>query len=369
MSREESNVIKFVRFPLACMVVLIHTNVCVDGWQYTSSMWFSPSLSDIFHLINLAFCKVLSGISVPMFFFISGFLFFQGLKSWNTKVWIQKLQHRIYTLLIPYLVWISFFIIVAIFRLLYSGDSIKDWYLQHNGLLGLYCTDVALVPMWYIRDLIFVIVISPFLFFFLKQRKGCFCRLSYLYLVILFFCKFFFPIEKLEAILYVSLGACFALKEHDFVKFCCTYRWVGCIMFIIFFVFEIFYGGETTSIGKCLEPFFIVVGIITITNVAFYLTTIKKEKPRQKMYNLAKFSFFLYAFHVFILSDIISMINNVMLGVDSQNLPIEIVENHFVLCLTALMIAVVVTIVITWLLYKVLLKISPDILKICLGIR
>ncbi len=81
MDKLDSVTIKSLRFPLACMVVFIHTNVCVEGWEYSSEMWLSPTNVDLFRIVNIGFCKIFSGIAVPTFFFISGLLFFYGFRN------------------------------------------------------------------------------------------------------------------------------------------------------------------------------------------------------------------------------------------------------------------------------------------------
>lgn len=90
MSDKDSQVINLIRFPLAVMVVLIHcgSRSFVDGGE-----WFRTLVSD-----------VLPAIAVPLFFVISGFLFFQGLEQWDWEKWKGKMRRRVKTLLIPYLI-------------------------------------------------------------------------------------------------------------------------------------------------------------------------------------------------------------------------------------------------------------------------
>ena len=48
---------------------------------------------------------VICNVSVPLFFFISGFLFFTEAGAWTWGTWRSKLKRRVYTLLVPYLAY------------------------------------------------------------------------------------------------------------------------------------------------------------------------------------------------------------------------------------------------------------------------
>lgn len=49
---------------------------------------------------------VVCNLSVPLFFFISGYLFYTSPCEWNWRgVWWGKMKRRVYTLLVPYLAY------------------------------------------------------------------------------------------------------------------------------------------------------------------------------------------------------------------------------------------------------------------------
>ena len=108
-----SKTISFIRFPLIVGVVFIHSNMLVVNIQGTLiryDRW--PIVAFLMKLFSVVFADV----CVPLFFFISGFLFFYK-PDFTRGVYIDKLRKRVKTLLVPYLIW-NFvgFIILLNFR-------------------------------------------------------------------------------------------------------------------------------------------------------------------------------------------------------------------------------------------------------------
>jgi fucose 4-O-acetylase-like acetyltransferase len=75
------------------------------------------------HYCSNLFSYVLGGIAVPLFFFISGFLFFLNIENFNLQSYGNKLQTRGKTLLIPYLFWNLF--AIAIYSLITAIPASK----------------------------------------------------------------------------------------------------------------------------------------------------------------------------------------------------------------------------------------------------
>ena len=88
-----SETIGVLRFPLMVCVVLIHV--------------------DIPNLRNYLFVDILDSyllesfvvIAVPLFFFISGYLFFSGTENFGYVEYVNKLQKRMMRLLVPFVFW------------------------------------------------------------------------------------------------------------------------------------------------------------------------------------------------------------------------------------------------------------------------
>lgn len=195
MVRTDSEVIKIVRFPLAVLVVLIHSFATVEGYDITSVDYSNLTGADCYSLLGFSISRVLAQVAVPFFFFISGYLFYLNYNQWNWIKWVEKLKRRTHRLLIPYLAWISIavFEIVAAYLLLFylKGkplDSLVEWYNNIGGLSGIYWNDVShvetitniigwesymtyplLMPMWFKRDLMVAVLFSPIVWLALKR--------------------------------------------------------------------------------------------------------------------------------------------------------------------------------------------------------
>ena len=86
----ESKVIDWLRFPMAAVVVLNHTGSLGGASPY-------PVYSTLCIIFPEAICR----LAVPLFFLISGYLFFNGLEKWNKGLYLTKLKRRAKSLLVP----------------------------------------------------------------------------------------------------------------------------------------------------------------------------------------------------------------------------------------------------------------------------
>lgn len=110
-------------------------------------------------------------LSVPIFLLISGYLFFrEGSYELTKELWISKLKKRVFSLLVPYLLWNFIgYIIYAIT----VGFSFEDffhsfWVIDIPGRSGSSPIDG---PLWYVRNLMIMVVISPIIAYMIKYTK------------------------------------------------------------------------------------------------------------------------------------------------------------------------------------------------------
>ena len=114
-----TNTIACLRFPLTVGVVFIHFSMA-DGFCYNGVVYGLNNPSFFFFVVNL-FSEVLARVCVPLFFVISGFLFFYHL-NFNRESYLKKLRNRVKSLLLPFIYWN---IIAAIVIL---GKSVLPFY-------------------------------------------------------------------------------------------------------------------------------------------------------------------------------------------------------------------------------------------------
>ena len=109
-------VFDWLRFPLIVGVVLIHS--FGKPFDYEALDFYHLSGMDYYNLFRVSISQVLTHVCVPTFYFISGHLFFNGLEFWDKTRWIKKVKRRIKTLLVPFLIWNTISIIIALQGLL-----------------------------------------------------------------------------------------------------------------------------------------------------------------------------------------------------------------------------------------------------------
>ena len=153
------NLFEILRFPLICMVVLIH----ILQWDKKADImqsWYS----NVLYFFQEAICRS----AVPVFFIISGYLFFQNITEFKKDIYSSKVKSRIRTLLIPYLLWNLIALIENLTRHLPMLSSVFPN--SHKQIIDVYYFIGAfwaidggcpiLYPFWYIRDLMVLILIS-----------------------------------------------------------------------------------------------------------------------------------------------------------------------------------------------------------------
>lgn len=163
MDKALSEKIKSVSFFAIIMVVFLHA-YNLDANQDGTFVVFDKFLNWV---VQDYVSYGLTRIAVPVFFIISGFLFFQG-KPLTTDVYLEKLKKRFNTLLIPFLFW-SFFGIgvylilqaVPMLTPFFSKDLVINYSLTQ--LINTIFVNPIPYQLWFIRDLMLLVVISPFL--------------------------------------------------------------------------------------------------------------------------------------------------------------------------------------------------------------
>lgn len=198
------------------------------------------------HVLQDTISGMIGQCAVPLFYMISGYLFFLNTEKGMASI-TKKMKKRIRTLLIPFIIACLFFpafyllleIIPGTDRFINSQNDFSNNFRQPvtNILLSLfYKTPGGTQPwafqLWFLRDLIIVIVISPLLFY-IKQRIRK--EVIVIILFLLFFTKtnifpcsacFWFmfgdayltQFNQLKIQWTVPLFICTSIIEHLFIK-------------------------------------------------------------------------------------------------------------------------------------------------------
>ncbi len=185
ISTEISSRIKVISLISMIMVMYIHSiNIYNNNTEIILD--YSTNISSqIVVFLQLFISDGISRVAVPLFFMLSGYLYFVNLSKFN-QIYKIKMLNRIKSLVIPYLFWS--FLVIIIFMILqslpfsssfFNGKYIVDF--DFIELVYAFLVTPLNYPLWFLRDLIIVIFIyAPLIFVFLK-----FLPKSYLFLLLI----------------------------------------------------------------------------------------------------------------------------------------------------------------------------------------
>ncbi|WP_166332748.1 acyltransferase family protein [Sphingobacterium chungjuense] len=231
LDQRQSEVIDFLRFPLIVLVVYVH--MLPFQQQPISS---ELKIYNAYVIISELISHHIGRIAVPAFFLFSGYFFFLKISSWNTKVYTDRLKNRYRTLLIPYISW-SLIMIAAIvlknYAFVSSGLPFNDGYQQvtqlsiYEMLWGMPIN----YPLWYVRDLIVMVVLTPLFYYFFR-----FLKFWGLLLLLCFYLSLFesgLPGLSSTAIFFFGAGAYFGLSKQNMLQLSLRYETVTLCLTII----------------------------------------------------------------------------------------------------------------------------------------
>lgn len=289
MKKIDSRIISFLRFPMIVGIVLIHSGLEIVG----------NSTCPIYtYLVTRGFIGTLTRVCVPLFFFISGYLFFVNLSFFGRKEYLGKLKKRVRSLLEPYLFYnalaICLFMIIGLIKPeLQSGvvPRFSEWNIfMVARLFWDYGANLPIVPQfWFIRNLMVIVLLSPILFYLIKKSRGCIVIL----LAVLWGCNIWeFGVPGTMGLFFFSLGAFLSIHRLSPYSVSCKLSFIG-YLYPLLAIIDIISKGEPYNIY--LHNVAILSGIIFwIYLIGCFLT--KHDKYVSNNFLLAA-TFFVYAMH------------------------------------------------------------------------
>ncbi len=156
-----------ITFILSVLVFILHLGI-VDKYANMpgNALWY-----------NIAYCfdwflRTFATIAVPLFFIISGALFY---RDYTQQKYLKKLKNRLFTLVIPFLLWnvinmIIQFILTSPFVLKLTGSQMEaPEPTLINILKGLFLREYN-GQMWFVQTLIIFCIFAPVIYCFLKSK-------------------------------------------------------------------------------------------------------------------------------------------------------------------------------------------------------
>lgn len=310
-----------LRFPLAVGVVMIHSYV---------SPWCEevPAAWGVFHRLAALLSHILPSVSVPLFFAISGYLFFRGIEAFTSTVYLDKLRRRFFTLLVPYLAWNALAALLYWARDAFSAFqagtqmlSLWTYMGQHGGLgifwgnqvlghagsvnwAGWYVHDTlapALMPLWFMRDLMCCALLSPLLYWLLRRVGWGVC----LALGVAYISNLWpnYGGVRLLGLFYFSLGAWFSLRRLNPAEWAarCIRPAAGCALVLTLLLWL-----RSDSLGDAYTLLTVLYALSSMVCAVWAASVwTARHEPAEW---LARGSFFLYASHAIVMRQLLLVI-------------------------------------------------------------
>lgn len=311
----QSKTIAFLRLPLIVGVVLIHSklsDVVIGGVKYVDVDQY-PFFSGFSYL----FSSVFPAIAVPLFFFISGFLFFFKSDGFNRQTYFQKLKKRARTILIPYICWNLMILLLYLFAdnfipgLMSGRNKPVSEYTFTDWLWAFWNTQEINpqnentfpinYPFWFIRDLMIVMLCSPVIYALIKRLK----YYAVLFLGICWFGGFWLGWVgfSITAFFFFAAGAYFSIHQKDFTDLVKSKTmWLTIIYLTLSFI-DLF--SQNAAWHSYLQQANILVGMACAISLSAHFIEQGHWKTNEF---LSESSFFLYAYHAMPLAFIIKLL-------------------------------------------------------------
>lgn len=284
LSNSLSDAIHFLRWPMILMVICIHVD-CVRPNEYVTF-----------------FIKNICSMAVPVFFVISGILFFKDGLTFES--YIHKLRKRIHTLLIPYIAWNTIAIsVIALSHIEFYKFTIG------NVLAGLWDSNYSFIeskshapmdfPLWYIRDLMVCCILSP-LFFIVIRYSSLILPVALLVFWILDINTNVVGLS-INSMAFYALGCWIATKKNDISYV--NLRWLSFLVLSVSIALPIAVFYETISLNALLRNYLVLILVISVFPIARWINQHFISASRI-VTMLGSSVFCLYALHALIIKPI-----------------------------------------------------------------
>lgn len=319
----QSKTISYLRFPLIVLVIYAHFDLIEHVFTYHGVQYGLNFPVWFVFIINI-FSEVLPQFSVAIFFLISGYLFFRW-GEFDTDAYKQKLQKRARTLLVPYLLWNLVAVLFHVFYLIpglfpNAGQeqiSLTPLRLFHTFFAnfpgeGIFITPHVVasnngfpypinLPMWYVRDLMVMVILSPVVFWLLNRMDKWLVILLglvfYLYQP-LFMTDGNWGALMSQAAFFFSWGAYFAIRKENFVAHFRRYPYIP-LLYLPVAVADALTRG--TGYNLIIHQTGILLGTVTAFIVVAYFL---ERNCIHVNTTLDNSSFFVYALHTSVLFEV-----------------------------------------------------------------
>jgi len=306
LTKNTSNGFRIANLFATVLVIAIHYN----------SKYHIPlnKIHSLNYLVQEYLTNGLARIAVPFFALSAGLFFFHNYSDISSyKIKIHK---RIRTLLTPYLIACVIILI---------SDFILTTVIHHEPLnqpLSTYILKGFLHPVsvqfWFLRDLMILIIISPIIFTLVKYSKGA--------IIIIFGTCWFFEIAltpyfmgwyliNIETLFFFSLGCLLASSGNNWQNYINAMKPKTMLLYFLLYsgamaarvylmpTFNTWHSTNYSIPSLILHKLSILIGLT-------FLLAISCKTKSNKLTYISGFTFFVYIYHLFPFSKIITKLGN-----------------------------------------------------------
>ncbi len=345
-----------LRFPLIAGVVFIHGYGAPVGFSagavgLAQTHWLSTFIRDIIS-------QGIARVAVPLFFLLSGYLFFLGFQ-WSWENYRNKLLSRCRTLLIPFLFWNCLILLLLAvaqslpaFQGYFPGSEapIRTYHLYDylNAIFGIDRFPVA-YQFWFIRDLIVMVLLAPVIQVFLKTMpSGFFALLFTLWFFALWPCY----VPSSTACFFFYAGAFLATAKKRVFEIDTFGNW-------IFYLYTVILLADVLMKNSGFHGYIHRIGLLFGIGTALYATkfALKSRQVKSLLLWATSCSFFVFAVH----EPLLTLSRKLAYQCLNPGRDMVIVALYFFIPFFVITIAILA--------YVVLRNVSPKCLRIVTGGR
>jgi len=338
MNQVLSQKIKILSLLAMIAVVFLHANTAAPTMQLPGSIIEGPIALSSF--VQYFVANGVARFCIPLFFVISGYLFFFGVEKFGVGAYVNKLGKRVRTLALPFVLWTLIAYVLS--RLFLEVDFFKgavafpDAGLDLDAFLMLfryiYFTPVA-PQLWFIWHLMAMVLLSLPLYFLLRNFLGYAVVAAGLYVFIWQVTVPFVLPSYLaqEAVLFFSLGGMFALHKFDM-----NYRLKPIVVVSLFVAWIVLLVVKTVLSYEYALPYFhqvlVLMGLVVVW--FGYDELFVGEKLKAAMLRLSEHTFFIYVFHLPLMSIMLNSVLSKLGGSPTVGLILFVVFPVFIVCVS-----------------------------------
>ena len=154
---------EFISFLLSILIFFIHS-------YFAQDIVSNRFISIVNHKVSYFFSCSITRFAVPMFFMLSGISFF---KDYSNQKYLAKIKTRVFTLVIPYLLWNTLWLLWEIFgsySFMAKFSTGTPYPLTLSSILkGIFFYQCN-IPFWFVFDIIVFSFAAPLVFCIVRNK-------------------------------------------------------------------------------------------------------------------------------------------------------------------------------------------------------